>query len=140
LQFAVRFAIVDIAISIRNHIEPLRADGGVCSSATVYKEGLTDKGFYLFPGVADQKIKISITYTVSTVDSKLDGGYSRVTQTISNEVTLPTLESNQYYTLIMHLGLTSVKFSATVDNWDTTTGTVTEEVWLPSNVVPTPAP
>lgn len=114
---------------------------GVTSDpTTVYKAGLTDKGFYLFPGVAEQKIKISITYTVSTVDSKLDGGYSRVTQTINNEVTLPTLVSNQYYTLIMHLGLTSVKFSATVDNWDTTTGTVTKEVWLPSNVVPAVTP
>lgn len=112
---------------------------GVTSTpTTVYKSGQTDKGFYLLPNVAEQKIIISITYTVSTVDAKLDGGYSRVTQTISNEVTLPTLESNKYYTLILHLGLTSVKFSATVASWDTTSPANDKHIWLPSNVVVTP--
>jgi hypothetical protein len=40
----------------------------------------------------------------------------------------------------MHVGLTSVKFSATVEDWgDATDSGDKKEIWLPSNVVvPTP--
>jgi hypothetical protein len=48
---------------------------------------------------------------------------------------------NKYYSLLMHLGLTSVKFTATVSNWtDATIGdgdgntTDDNDVYLPINV------
>ena len=102
--------------------------------------------FYLIPSSTDdQQLKISINYVVRTYDANLAiptnecSPCSKVEQTITNTITLAHnfLASNKYFTLVLHLGLTSVKFSATVSDWDTT-GYVTKEVWLPSNVVVTP--
>ncbi len=91
--------------------------------------------FYLIPGVAGQELEVTITYQVRTYDTNLDGNYSTVNQTIKNIVTLPALETNKYYTLIMHLGLTSVKFEASVADWESTGAGIEKKVWLPSNVV-----
>ena len=89
------------------------------------------------------QLTIAVTYIVRTYDGKLDTGasdsegtWSKVTQTITNDVTLPTLAVNTKYSLVMHLGLTSVKFSAQISGWDEG---ATTEVWLPSNVVNTTA-
>lgn len=62
-----------------------------------------------------------------------------VEQTITNTVTLPaaTLAPNKFFTLVLHLGLTSVRFSAIVDSWEDVNGNRAEEIWLPSNVVTT---
>lgn len=94
------------------------------------------------PG-SGQKLAITVKYVVRTYDSALDattasgeGQWTKVTQTITNNVTLPNMQPNTSYTLVMHLGLTSVKFSAEVSNWD---GGSAEVVWLPSNVVGTTA-
>lgn len=91
--------------------------------------------FLLIPGIADQQLEVTITYQVRTYDTNLSGNYSTVNQTIKNIVTLPTLAVNKYYTLILHLGLTSVKFEASVTGWDTPTTSEDEHIWLPSNVV-----
>ena len=94
-------------------------------------------------------MKVTIQYTVRTYDAKLaapasgEATCSKVTQTISNIVTLPTtlLKPNKKITLVLHLGLTSVKFAAQVNDWDTPSASDIREVWLPSNVVPAvPAP
>ena len=87
-------------------------------------------------------LKVAVQYTVRTYDANLDattasgetnnGKWTKVTQTITNNVTLPQLAVNKKYTLVMHLGLTSVKFSADISDWE---DGETEEVWLPSNVV-----
>ena len=100
--------------------------------------------FYLIPGDNDQKLNVTITYIVRTYDSNLatlasgsEGTWTKVTQTISNVVTLPTtlLQPNKKITLVLHLGLTSVKFTAEVDSWEAVEGTSAREVWLPSNVI-----
>lgn len=84
---------------------------------------------------------ISVEYLVRTYDENLPveavGGAtcSKVTQTITNNVTM-NLASHKNYTLVLHLGLTSVKFSADVSGWQ---DDATEQVWLPSNVVSTTA-
>lgn len=107
-------------------------------------------GLLLIPG-GSQDLYITVTYVVRTADPKLAAGFSEVEQTITNKVTLSSLSPNKYYTIIMHLGLTSVKFAATVTNWatndaneynddgavvDPSSPTANEEViWLPSNVV-----
>ena len=97
-------------------------------------------GIFLMPDIAGQQLKISITYEIRTYDENLSGNYSTISQTITNEVTLPTLAVNKNYNLLMHVGLTSVKFSATVEDWgDATDSGDKKEIWLPSNVVvPTP--
>ena len=107
-------------------------------------------GLMLIPG-GTATIYVTVTYVVRTADPKLNAGYSEVEQTITNAVSLASLESNKYYTIIMHLGLASVKFEAVVADWvsndgttfnengtaiDPTTPTENREViWLPSNVV-----
>ena len=109
-------------------------------------------GLLVIPG-GSAKIYITVTYVVRTADTKLYTGFTQVEQTITNEVTLPAdLAANKYYSIIMHLGLTSVKFSATVSDWaipgdtdgdgeiesgESESDTDMQEIWLPSNVVPT---
>ncbi len=99
----------------------------------------------------NQKIYVTVDYLVRTADPNLRQGYSEVEQVITNEVILngQKLDPNKYYTLVMHLGMTSVKFEAVVTDWSSNTGddfnedgTITEQgqeetevVWLPSNVI-----
>jgi len=109
-------------------------------------------GVLLIPG-QDAVLYVTVDYFVRTADPNLAAGFSEVEQVITNKVTLSggQLEPNKYYTIIMHLGLTSVKFEAVVTDWTTTNdatfnsdGTVnegtsenTKVIWLPSNVVET---
>ena len=107
-------------------------------------------GLLLIPA-ENATLYVTVDYIVRTADPNLAAGYSEVEQVITNKVTLNStnIDPNKYYTIIMHLGLTSVKFEAKVTDWTTTSdatfaedGTVTEgatenaeEIWLPSNVV-----
>ncbi len=108
-------------------------------------------GLLLIPGTNGNTLYVTVDYIVRTADPKLKDGYTDVEQVITNKVTLDgsVLKSNKYYTLVMHLGLTSVKFEAVVADWQNTdnatyneNGTVNESgtpsatsVWLPSNVI-----
>lgn len=109
-------------------------EGVTTTAKEVYKTNTQD-GFYVIPG-ASMQLKVVINYDVSTVDENINGGYVRTNQIITNNVTLPaTLVSNKFYTLVIHLGLTSVKFSAEVADWDAEDVGTEKEIWLPSNVV-----
>ena len=125
-------------------------EGITTTAKSVYKSDATDAGFLLIPGSAGQTLEVEVEYVVRTYDSALDpatanddknsssaayGTWTKVTQKIKNNVTLPALEVNKYYTLVIHLGLTSVKFSAEVSDWDSAGDADTRVVWLPSNVV-----
>lgn len=123
--------------------------GGVKAATAKDVYASTGKSIYFIPGTQDQQLKVTITYTVRTYDDKLatsasggEGTWTKVTQTISNIVTLPTslIKSNKKITLVIHLGLTSVKFTANVDSWEDVDGSDAEEIWLPSNVVPAVTP
>ena len=108
-------------------------------------------GLMVIPG-GSQTLWVRIKYYVRTLDANLSKKYTEVAQTITNTVDLSSLQSNKYYKIIIHLGLTSVKFEAVVADWETTSdGTYAEDgtytpgstpneakVWLPSNVVPAP--
>lgn len=105
-------------------------------------------GLLIIPG-GDATLYITVDYFVRTADPNLNAGYTEVEQQITNKVSLQNLNPNKYYTIIMHLGLTSVKFEAKVVDWtskaseawdadgnDESTGEDNEsKVWLPSNVV-----
>lgn len=111
-------------------------------------------GLLLIPGTSgNNTLYVTIKYIIRTADPKLSTGYSEVTQEITNKISLANniLNPNKYYNLVMHLGLTSVKFEAVVADWangnnqydesggETTPGTGTDtSVWLPSNVVTAP--
>ena len=107
-------------------------------------------GIMLIPGTSPQSLYITVDYFVRTADPQLAKGYSEVEQIITNRVDLQGLEANKYYTLVIHLGLTSVKFEAVVADWATNGGDTYNEdgqtiddpttpenkpVWLPANVV-----
>jgi len=104
----------------------------------------------VIPGDQPQTFYVTLDYIVRTADPQLARGYSEVEQIITNSVNVSNLQANKYYTLVIHIGLTSVKFEAVVADWTMTPdatyaedGTVTEgtdnsqteSVWLPANVV-----
>ena len=123
---------------------------GVTTTAqNVYTDDSNAPALLLIPSTTQaQTLIITITYTVRTRDTKLTAGWTEVTQTITNEVKFPanSLASNKYYKLLIHLGLTSVKFSATVSDWDSaisggsggndnSSSANDKDIWLPSNTL-----
>ena len=98
--------------------------------------------YYLIPSTSDQKLKITVEYTVRTYDAKLNNGgdaWTTVDQKISKIVTFTSgLDSNKIYRLNLYLGLTSINFTATVSNWSPdgsgNEGEELKEVDLPLNV------
>ncbi len=127
------------------------ASGVDLTIKNVYADDQDVPGLLLIPGEGSNTLYVTVDYIVRTADANLSTGYSEVEQIITNEVILDgsVLKANNYYSLIMHLGLTSVKFEAVVADWAETedgtyneTGTETPSgetnkasVWLPSNVV-----
>jgi len=122
-------------------------------------------GLVLIPADGNNTLYITVDYVVRTADSKLNPtgtatasevkAYTEVEQEITNKVVLDgsILEPNKFYTLVMHLGMTSVKFEAVVADWATSTDEYSESggettpgdetptsVWLPSNVVAAASP
>ena len=126
---------------------------GIYTTAVPIFAKETIPGLTLIPGGATQEIYITVDYLVRTADPNLANGFSEVEQVISNKVSLASLQPNKFYTIIVHLGMTSVKFEAVVADWQTTQGgtynengqftpgtgadaTVNEShIWLPSNVI-----
>ena len=85
----------------------------------------------LIPGTTPH-LKFTIEYCVRTQDTKLAKGFTEVWQKITKTVAFTApVESNKQYNIAMHLGLTSVKFDASVCDWDNGT---TTKVDLPINV------
>lgn len=99
------------------------------------------------------ELEITVDYIVRTYDANLttptgeSSPCSKIQQRITKKVTFEeAVELNKQYSLLMHLGLTSVKFTATVSNWsvegDTDNEGVIDEgetvkvddVYLPINV------
>ena len=101
------------------------------AAISVFHSGFTAKHFFMPSPTVSWTVKI--TYYVMTKDDHLAGGWTRVRQSLQKTLTLAGgLEKNKKYTLTIHLGLTSAKFTATVADWETT-GT-DEEMDLPINV------
>ena len=80
-----------------------------------------DKYLTVLPHTNNQQIQIEVVYTVKTTDEALDGGYSEVTNTITSDEFDFTFQKGYAYNFVLHVGLTSVKFSAEVANWTETT-------------------
>lgn len=119
----------------------------------VFASSTDAPAIYILPQNAGQKLKIAVKYIVRTYDDKLaattaetadtytGGTWTKAVQTVTNEITLPALDPNKHYTIVMHLGLTSIKFTAEVADWSDETGTgdpgdeIDKDIYLPSNVV-----
>lgn len=101
-------------------------DGVTTTAQNVYKEESNPLVF--IPGTKPC-FKITVEYVVRTKDAHLAKGYTEVVQKITHNVAFKDdVALNKKYNLLIHLGLTSVKFEATVSNWDLdSTGTGTED-------------
>lgn len=116
---------------------------GVLSTAptNVYASAATTPLVFL-PGTTPS-LTITVQYEVCTVDSKLTAGCSIVTQTITKTVTFGSVvQMNKRYNLLLHLGLTGIKFDATVSDWvedidgdNDVDANDTQTVNLPINVI-----
>lgn len=111
--------------------------------------GVTEEYKDLFDGTgelmvipANEQLKVTIVYDVETADATLPNYLSdgkTKGSTIENKITKAItlggnplkLESGNAYTINLHLGLNSVKFDATVSDWDAGNGSETD---LPANV------
>lgn len=69
---------------------------------------------------ATMSVKVRVKYTVTTADDKLDGGNSVVENDITSDEFAFTFDQGKAYNFVLHLGLTSVKLSASVSGWDET--------------------
>lgn len=91
-------------------------DGVTTTAQNVYKEEANPLVF--IPGTKPC-FKITVEYVVRTKDAHLAKGYTEAVQKITHNVAFKdAVELNKKYNLLIHLGLTSVKFEATVSNWD----------------------
>ena len=85
------------------------------------------------PGTKPE-LTVTIDYVVRTEDAKLSKGYSEVEQVITKTVNFANpVELNKYYTLIIHLGLEDINFTATAADW-ANSGASETVVNLPINV------
>lgn len=74
----------------------------------------------LIPDGKDHTFRITIDYIVRTKNASLHRGYTEVEQSFYKDLTLKSVSLNAKYNLLIHLGLTSVKFDATVSDWTNT--------------------
>lgn len=108
----------------------------------LFNSATVDAPIYVIP-VGDEQLKVTIVYDVETADPNLAGYLSDGTtkgSTIENKITKAItfgdtdtalkLTAGKKYTVKLHLGMTSVKFDATVSPW---TEGDTGEPWLPIN-------
>ncbi len=113
--------------------------GVLTSAATnVYANTGEAAPLIFIPGTYPE-LTVTVDYLVRTEDTKLAAGYSEVEQIITKKITFNNpVALNKYYKLLIHLGLTSVKFTATVSGWDAATSGTTPDadVYVPINVAP----
>ena len=66
------------------------------------------------------ELTVTVDYIVRSKDSNLADAYSEVEQIITKKLTFgEAVKLNKQYNLLIHLGLTGIKFTATVSDWDT---------------------
>lgn len=89
------------------------------------------KSCYFIPGSTNSKATISVTYWTRTLDKNLSNGCTNVQQTITKEIQLPVFAANKKYTLVLNIGLNTVKFTAEVADWTADANAATTTVDLP---------
>lgn len=100
--------------------EAANFDTDVANKVTTNKQQLNNANNYamLIPQTVTG-MTVKITYDVITTDSKLPGGNSTITNVITSAPFNFNFEQGKAYMFNLHLGMTSVKFSASVADWDT---------------------
>lgn len=104
---------------------------GVLTGTKTNVYGTEATPILFLPGTTPH-LKFTIEYCVRTQDAKLAKGFTEVWQKITKTIAFTSpVEINKQYNIAMHLGLTTVKFDATVCNWDAGTTTAVD---MPINV------
>lgn len=94
---------------------------------TAQKLLASDREFFIIPvDLSTQGVKVTVTYDIETTDPNLAGTLTDGTTKgikIKNKITTKTpalinFEAGKWYTIVLKLGLTSVKMEAEVENWD----------------------
>ena len=94
-------------------------NGVTTTPQNVYKSEATPLVY--IPGTFPE-LTVTVDYLVRTKDDNLSTGYTQVEQKITKRITFTkAVELNKQYSLVMHLGLTSVKFTASVSDWTVNT-------------------
>ena len=118
---------------------------GVTENVQSVYNNTAQNPFVLIPG-STPTFRVTVDYIVRTYDKNLSAECSTVEQKISKIITFSeAVQLNKHYNIVMHLGLTSVKFTASVSDWtEDNTGIdsdadgeldlVVEDVYLPRNV------
>ena len=91
----------------------------VADNVTTTKQQLNDAAHYAM--IIPQNVtgmKVRVTYTVTTTDASLNGGNSAITNVITSEPFNFDFAKGNAYMFNLHLGMTSVKFDASVSGWD----------------------
>lgn len=86
--------------------------------------------YTLIPKSDPVTINVKVTYYVTTDDDNLNGGFSRVENVISKNITFPYFRAGTKNIIRMVLGLTEVSLSGEVTDWETGQAI---EVDLPKN-------
>lgn len=133
----------------KSHTYTLTADNGDFINNTLTPENATtvmnltkdDKYLMVMPTPVidehdneDIPIRVTVNFDVITEDPNLAGGQSKIT----SEVTAPfnfAFQAGKSYNFVLHIGLTSVKLDATVNDWDDTDHRGVEDIVVntPSN-------
>lgn len=91
----------------------------------------TNKYFTLLPREVSTDVTVKITYYVTTDDTNLDDGYSRVENVIRKTITFPNgFKAGTKNNIKLVLGLSEVALSGEVVDWETGD---TIDVYLPKN-------
>ena len=94
-------------------------DSAVANDVTTTKQQLNKADHYAM--IIPQNVtgmKVRVTYTVTTNDAKLDGEKSAIQNVITSAPFDFTFTQGKAYMFNLHLGMTSVKFDASVSGWD----------------------
>lgn len=131
------YTVNDVAGTLTSTTTP----GVTHTPANLFKNVTATEPIFVIP--TGEPLRITITYDVETYDKKLVSTFLSDTQThgstVENTITAVvqaqaggnlTLQAGKQYTIALHLGMTSVKVEASVENWTTGDNTDTD---LPAN-------
>lgn len=100
--------------------EAANFDESVADNVTTNKQQLNNaKNYAMLIPQEVTGLTVKITYDVITTDSNLTGGESKITNVITSAPFNFNFEQGKAYMFNLHLGMTSVKFSASVADWET---------------------
>ncbi len=129
LALTVSGSNINSALLDGGDVAPASQPAGVTASE---QNVIVDGKYYtVIPKATSTTVTVKVTYYVSTPDSDLLKGYSRVENVISHDVTFSSgFAAGTKNTIKMILGISEVKFEAEVENWSNGTS---EDIDLPLN-------